>query len=252
MEQANYAARMRYLSASQVDDPAVNYDGLDVVGPDEKKLGDLDGFVVDADAGRVYYVVIDTAGWFRTKQLLLPIGHARLDSDRRLLRVDVMRDALGRYPDFHESRFRQFTDDELRQFEARTVEACCPDEAATGSSADAWAYETRRHYTQPSWWTSSSRPAADRAAAHDTPGGAAAGVVPPPTTERYDRERVTARESGERRDPDDVSPHYGGRAQPGDVIGIETGGERTHVGETPEDEDERRRDAERALRDGKE
>jgi hypothetical protein len=44
----------------------------------------------------------------------------------------------------------------------------------------------------------------------------------------------------------DPSPHYAGRAQPGDVLGVETGGERTHVGETAEDENERRRDAEEA------
>lgn len=39
------------------------------------------------------------------------------------------------------------------------------------------------------------------------------------------------------------------RAQPGDVLGIERGGERTHLGETREDEDDRRRDAERAGQD---
>jgi hypothetical protein len=31
---------------------------------------------------------------------------------------------------------------------------------------------------------------------------------------------------------DDSSPHLGGRAQPGDVLGVETGGERTYVGDT--------------------
>lgn len=36
------------------------------------------------------------------------------------------------------------------------------------------------------------------------------------------------------------------RAQPGDVLGIERDGERTHIGETAEDEDERREDAEKA------
>ena len=35
------------------------------------------------------------------------------------------------------------------------------------------------------------------------------------------------------------------RAQPGDVVGIERGGETTKLGDTAEDEDERRRDAER-------
>jgi hypothetical protein len=43
----------------------------------------------------------------------------------------------------------------------------------------------------------------------------------------------------------DESPHDGGRAQPGDVLGIETGGETTEIGDTSEDENERRRRAEK-------
>jgi hypothetical protein len=39
------------------------------------------------------------------------------------------------------------------------------------------------------------------------------------------------------------------RAQPGDVIGVERDGERTELGDTEEDEDERREDAENAVRD---
>jgi hypothetical protein len=35
------------------------------------------------------------------------------------------------------------------------------------------------------------------------------------------------------------------RAQPGDVLGIERGGETTSLGDTEEDEDRRRRDAEK-------
>jgi cation transport regulator ChaC len=52
-----------------------------------------------------------------------------------------------------------------------------------------------------------------------------------------------------RREADDVSPHFGGRAQPGDVLGLETGGETTGIGDTAEDEDERRRAAEKADRE---
>ncbi len=40
-----------------------------------------------------------------------------------------------------------------------------------------------------------------------------------------------------------------GRAQPGDVLGVDRDGEQTHVGEVREDEDERREDAEKAARD---
>ena len=44
--------------------------------------------------------------------------------------------------------------------------------------------------------------------------------------------------------PPEVKPDVADdRAQPGDVLGIERDGERTHLGETAEDEDERREDA---------
>jgi hypothetical protein len=46
------------------------------------------------------------------------------------------------------------------------------------------------------------------------------------------------------RNEDELVETGEGRAQPGDVIGIETGGEETHIGEDREDEDERREDAE--------
>lgn len=252
MEHTTFAARLRYLDADDVDDAVVNYDGLDVLGSDGGKLGDLDGFIVDASAGRVYYVVIDTAGWFRTKQLLLPIGHAALDAGHRALRVDVTKDALSQYPEFDKSRFHAFTDDDLRQFESRTVKACCPgDETGAVSKGESWAYDSRRHYTQPGWWSSQSHPEPGLGAS-PVAGAHAARVA-----ERDDRAPQAGRESDREqreeilaREPDDLSPHYGGRAQPGDVLGIETGGERTQVGESPEDENERRRDAEKTVAEG--
>ena len=45
----------------------------------------------------------------------------------------------------------------------------------------------------------------------------------------------------------DASPHFGRRAQPGDILGIETGGETTAIGDTTEDENERRSDLEKAA-----
>ena len=56
-----------------------------------------------------------------------------------------------------------------------------------------------------------------------------------------DRDTADDRDSG----ADDVSPHFGGRAQPGDVLGIETGGETTGIGDTSDEENERRRKAEK-------
>ena len=77
----------------------------------------------------------------------------------------------------------------------------------------------------------------------------------------HDRERelVTARDRDDTRDHDrvhesggtdrdDVSPHFGGRAQPGDILGLETGGETTNIGDSAEDENKRRRTADEAER----
>jgi hypothetical protein len=58
-------------------------------------------------------------------------------------------------------------------------------------------------------------------------------------------ELETADELGDSRGAGDVSPHFGGRSQPGDVLGFETGGETTSLGDTSEDENKRRHDLEK-------
>jgi hypothetical protein len=256
MDNVTYASRLRYLDADDVDDAVVDYDGLNVIGADGQKIGDVDGFILDAEARRVNYVVIDSGGWFTSRRLLLPIGHASLAADRKSLQADVTRDALRRLPEFDEARFRAFSDDELRAFERNTVVACCPDEPLEDVSVTTWGYDARRHYAQPEWWRT-SRFAADRLQRVDKdayrPASMAGRPAVPatPSREVHERELVTARETTPRAagaEGGEDSPHFDGRAQPGDVLGIETGGERSHIGETSEDENTRRRDAERAER----
>lgn len=258
MAETTYAARMRYLDAGDMDSAGtdVNFDGLQVRGPDGHKIGNVDGFVIDTEARRATYVVVDSGGWFTSRRLLLPIGHAALSADRRSIRTDVTRDALRRLPEFEADRFREFTDDELRAFERDTVVACCPDEPLEDVSAGSWGYESRRHYQEPDWWKQ-ARYAPEQLRSLDSgverrreasSAAASGGGV----RDAYDRERVTARgdtrhdATGRERD---LSPHPGDRAQPGDVLGIETGGERTTIGDTAEDEDTRRRDADESVRD---
>ena len=53
MAQMTYASRLRYLDADDLDDSDVDFDGLDVRGSDNAKLGDVDGFLVDPASGRV-------------------------------------------------------------------------------------------------------------------------------------------------------------------------------------------------------
>lgn len=231
MPQTTFASRLRYLAAADVDDTVVDYDGLPVVGADGEGLGEVDGFIVDAPATRLLYVVVDPRGWFRSRRLLIPVGHASLSADRRALALDVTRAALARYPAFDEDGFQQLSDDEMRWFEQQMAEACCPDGPLHGQ------YGSLPHFAQPGWWSSSPY-AHERLRPVDTAAGQ-------PTRERFGAEPFRAH--ADERLHDEASPHFDGRAQPGDVIGIETGGERTQVGDTAADENRRRRVAERAV-----
>lgn len=50
-------------------------------GIEQEKIGKVDDALVDADAGRVRYLVVDVGGWFASKQVLVPAGLARIEGD---------------------------------------------------------------------------------------------------------------------------------------------------------------------------
>jgi len=152
MVEPRYASRFRYLDAADIDPGMVRFAGLDVIGADGERIGSVEGFVVDVDLPRVNHIVIDSGGWFSSRRLLLPIGHAALAEDRKSLRTDVRRDALRWLPDFDAARFGAFTDGELHAFERNTVLVCCPDEPLEQVAGAAWSYDSEPHYRQPEWW----------------------------------------------------------------------------------------------------
>jgi hypothetical protein len=64
-----------------------------------------------------------------------------------------------------------------------------------------------------------------------------------------DRARGAEMDRDELRDRDDTrAPAVGERAQPGDILGIESAGETTSLGDTASDEDKRRESAEKGIR----
>jgi hypothetical protein len=239
---------LRYVAADNVDDDAIDFDGMDVRSPTGEHLGNVDGFIVDSESGRPYYGVVDAGGWFKSKHFLLPVGHVRFDADEQALVTDIDRNRVNRFPGFNKDEFDRMSAADLRRLNNDTCAACSIEGVAIVYAADepiekAW---NRPSFAQPDWWGANP-------ALPDRMGERAvtAGVE----TRRSARETPRAekiRMKGDVRRDDvqttaaDPSPHYAGRAQPGDVIGVETGGERTHIGETAEDENERRRDAEQA------
>jgi hypothetical protein len=238
---------LRYVDADNLDDKTFDFDAAEVVDPAGEKLGNVDGFIIDVNTGRPYHVVVEAGHWFKHKYFLIPIGHAALDARARRLVADVPKARVERFPGFSRGEFEKLSDRELDQMAQSIAGACSIETVAVASTWDTW-----KDYEYPSWWESSFyRPESidrserdmagvssdDRPAAGEISG--ARSINRDMQSER-DREVVTARGG-------DTSPYAGGRAKPGDVIGVETGGETTRLSDTKADENERRRDAERAA-----
>ena len=236
---------LKYVDADSLDKSTFDFDGIDVVDSVGEKLGTVDGFIIDVNQNRPYHVVVEGGHWYKHKHFLIPIGHVRLDRAEKRLTADVRKARAEKFPGFSRSDFEKLTDSDIDQMAYSTAAVCCDDAIDRNVSWASWT-----HYEYPSWWDASyyraDRDASARSAAASTAAGAtttrttsgASGITA--ADRDRDRELVTAH-GGE------TSPHLGGRAQPGDVIGVETGGEQTHIGDTAKDEDEYRRAGEKAA-----
>jgi hypothetical protein len=241
---------LRYVDADKLDNDPIDFNGLRVESPTGEHLGDVDGFIVDSSSSRPYYVVVDAGGWFKSKHFLLPVGHTRFDADKEVLEAGLTRDRVERFPGFDKDEFDKQSDVDWKRFNDATCQAC----TITGVSvvySQTEPYEAaweRADFHHPDWWHASFL-LPDRMGES----GLTSGVSYPPLSKNESvstgREHVVASES--RSNEIDPSPHFDGRAQPGDVIGVETGGERTYVGDTADDENKRRRSAEEAARHSK-
>ncbi len=161
---------LRYVDAGDLDDATIDFDGLDVENAGGEKLGDVNGFILDADSAQPYYIVVDSKGWFKTKHYLLPVGHAQLDAPRKKLIADLTRDHINKFPGFDLDKFEKWTEEDLLRFTSETSDACCIDVTiVTTEPAAPW--HAAQHYQMPSWWDSNYyRP--DRAGAKGVTAGA--------------------------------------------------------------------------------
>jgi len=239
---------LKYLDASDIEDADVDFDGMQIESPTGEKLGEAEGFIVDSETGRPYYLVVDAGGWFKSKHFLLPIGHARLnsDTDRDALVADLSRDRINRFPGFDKDEFDKLTPEAIKQMNDEICAVCSVTAVSYSTTEPYTSAWDRADYSYPDWWHA-------QPTLPDRMGESAfkemVDYPPAPKASSLDRddyERASADDRGGPAKPD-PSPHYDGRAQPGDVIGLETGGERTYVGDTAEDENKRREDAEKAA-----
>jgi uncharacterized protein (TIGR02271 family) len=108
------------------------YDGYDAHGD---KLGSIDGVIVDGDSLEPRYLVVDSGGWFTSKQFVVPAGDIREinDENRRVFFQRLTKPTLesGQYPRYDERWWDTNAHAEFDRYEQDVAHAYQPDRAAT-------------------------------------------------------------------------------------------------------------------------
>ena len=182
-------SRLRYVNVNDwTPGDRTKFADVQMLSPDGDNLGTLDGFVVDRETGRPYYLVVDAVGWFTGGRYVLPVGKARFDADKRWMRVDVDKDTVKKYPEFDEGWFG-FGDERRREYEGRVLGAFVTQPTPGVAGGFDYAYETMPEFREPEWWrTDEFRGTSPRKA--------------PGREHRPERERLAARERPEPDRPD--------------------------------------------------
>lgn len=229
-------SELRYVAAGGLSPDILDLDRRELIGAGGQRLGSLDGFLVDPGSGRPEFIVVDAGGWLGRRRYLVPADHARFDAHERGLEVDFDRDAVRRFPDIEDGRIEALRQHELSRYREDVTRACCPDDADLRRLEQARGADASGVWWNASGWQASMVPGAPTVSAGGAVDERLAGAA------NRDRWASTAEAGGS-------APAAGERAQPGDVIGIESSGETTSIGDTAEDEDRRRARAEESFRD---
>lgn len=106
-------SELSYLPASKVTSPAGVLSELDVLSAEGRRLGSIEGVVIDAAARHVRYLAVRSAGWFSHRRYLVEADHlGQIEGERKALRlrVDLETEAVH---DLDAARLREFSDEDL-------------------------------------------------------------------------------------------------------------------------------------------
>ena len=108
------ASTLRFVDASCVQIADVDLSRADFRGADDRKIGSIDGVVIDPAARRLCFLVVKSRGWLTSRRFLLPAEWpAQIDAGRNALRVALDSDELAQFEEFDRSAAPPHTDDDL-------------------------------------------------------------------------------------------------------------------------------------------
>ena len=98
---------------------------IDVLDLRDRRVGHVDGIVIDAWADRPLFLVIARQGRSGPERSLVPVGDAWFDQTERALRVDM--NLRREAPPFDPAEFERMTAAEAERYEQRVLGLCCPE-----------------------------------------------------------------------------------------------------------------------------
>jgi hypothetical protein len=153
MDTQSFGTGFRYMDPEQVHrSDAELMVGAEIRDRQNEKVGELDGFVVNAHTGQPRYAVVDAGGWFKSDRFLLPIAHLEKTSNGTL-HANIDKAAIKAYPEFDETDWMRASTDQRWDFGYQTLVACCPADAAVVTADEKQVeYDRWQHYRKPRWW----------------------------------------------------------------------------------------------------
>jgi len=106
-------SELSYLDASKVSSPAGALSELDVLSAEGRRLGSIEGVVIDAAARRVRYLSVRSSSWFGRRRYIVAADQlGQIEGERKALRlrVDLRDEAV---PGLEAAALREFSDDDL-------------------------------------------------------------------------------------------------------------------------------------------
>ena len=106
-------SELSYLDASRVISPAGALSELNVLSAEGRRLGSIEGVVIDAAARQVRYLAVRLSGWFGRRRYLVEADHlGQIEAERKALRLrgDLRNEAVH---DVDTAALRTFSDDDL-------------------------------------------------------------------------------------------------------------------------------------------
>jgi hypothetical protein len=105
--------RLRYIDAAHIETSVGKLNDIAIHTPTAGKVGKLDGIVFDPLGRHVCYFVVKGRRGLKSRQYLLPVTTARIDSEHRTLEVDLEPEDLDQLSELRSETFPRFSDDDL-------------------------------------------------------------------------------------------------------------------------------------------